>query len=1489
MAATAKEVTPTISPSSDLVSRYAPEESRKGADIIVEALEREGVKHVFAYPGEASVEIHQALTRSNVIRNVLPRHEQGGVFAAEGYARSSGLPGVCIATSGPGATNLVSGLADAMIDSIPLVAITGQVPRRMIGTDAFQETPIVEVTRSITKHNYLVLDIDDIPRIVSEAFFLATSGRPGPVLIDVPKDIQEQLAVPNWNQPFRLSGYMSRLPKEPSEAHLEQIVRLIFESKKPVLYVGGGCLNSGEELKRFAELTGIPVTCTLMGLGSFPTSDPLSLQMLGMYGTVYANYAVDKSDLLLSFGVRFDDHVTGKLEAFASRAKIVHIDVDSAEIGKNKQPHVSVHSDVKLALKGINRTLESKGAKLELDYTAWWEELIEQKVKYPLTYKTFGEAIPPQYAVQLLYELTDGNVIISTGVGQHQMWAAQFYKYKRPRQWLTSGGFGAMGFGLPAAIGAAVANPGAVVVDIDGDGSFMMNVQELATIRVENLPIKILLLNNQHLGMVVQWEDRFCKANRADSYLGNPSNKSEVFPNMLKFAEACEIPAARITKKEDLREAICKMLETSGPYFLDVIIPHQEHVLPIIPTGGTFKDVITEVPVSKSLFYAYPDMVYFHGYLFGCPWKDCMEKLVLLFGAVDVLMRGSLLGEGDEASPLLRAPFVASFSSRGPNPGSGSLLKWLHTLVKSHAGFKGDTRHYQICNCDHSKPMNWTVNNDAEFAYGASHLNLATTENPGLVYDFDKMSCTISMPWRPHLVGTKSINGSSMLPRFGYDAPTDPSVQPQHEKRQTVNCRCFQAKSPQYRSSIYVQCYTIKALKGLQITVKSTSLLFTYPLQNRSSKASKFVFHIKEEFIAKLPLTMAATTANTSLLKPSPLASSSKSSIPISKSVLHFRTIPRKLTPPRSLSVSSSLSQSNSTPGSTASAVTPTKAPTHDFISRYAPDEPRKGADILVEALEREGVKDVFAYPGGASLEIHQALTRSKLIRNVLPRHEQGGVFAAEGYARSSGLPGVCIATSGPGATNLVSGLADAMIDSIPLVAITGQVPRRMIGTDAFQETPIVEVTRSITKHNYLVLDIDDIPRIVSEAFFLATSGRPGPVLIDVPKDIQQQLAVPNWNQPLRLSGYMSRLPKEPNESLLEQIKRFVELTGIPVTTTLMGLGSFPSPDPLSLQMLGMHGTVYANYAVDNSDLLLAFGVRFDDRVTGKLEAFASRAKIVHIDIDSAEIGKNKQPHVSVCSDVKLALKGINKILESKGAKVKLDYSAWRNELNEQKVKYPLNYKTFGEAIPPQYAIEVLDELTDGNAIISTGVGQHQMWAAQFYKYKKPRQWLTSGGLGAMGFGLPAAIGAAVANPGSVVVDIDGDGSFMMNVQELATIRVENLPIKILLLNNQHLGMVVQWEDRFYKANRAHTYLGNPSDESDIFPNMLKFAEACGIPAARVTKKEDLRQAIQKMLETPGPYLLDVIVPHQEHVLPMIPGGGAFKDVITDGDGRTKY
>ncbi|KAL4201238.1 hypothetical protein AMTRI_Chr02g257690 [Amborella trichopoda] len=580
---------------SSFISRFADEEPRKGADILVEALERENVQHVFAYPGGASLEIHQALTRSTTVSNVLCHHEQGEIFAAEGYARSTGKVGVCIATSGPGATNLV-------------IAITGQVPRRMIGTDAFQETPIVEVTRSITKHNYLVLNVDDIPRIVREAFFLASSGRPGPVLIDVPKDVQQQMAIPDWYQPMKIHGYINRLLKNPDLSQLELIVRLILGSKRPVLYVGGGCLNASEELRRFVELTGIPVASTLMGLGSYSCSDDLSLRMLGMHGTVYANYAVDKADLLLAFGVRFDDRVTGKLEAFASRASIVHVDIDPAEIGKNKQPHVSLCADIRLALRGLNHLFEERERSVSdsfmereggltnvgLDFSAWRQELQEQKRKWPLSYQTFGEAIPPQYAIKLLEELTKGKAIISSGVGQHQMWAAQFYDYQRPRQWLTSGGLGAMGFELPAAIGAAVGNPDSIVVDIDGDGSFMMNVQELATIRVENLPVKMMVLNNQHLGMVVQWEDRFYKANRAHTYLGDPSRESEIFPDLLNFAEACDIPAARVTKLNELKAAILKMLETPGPYLLDVVVPHQEHVLPMIPRGGAFKDIITE-------------------------------------------------------------------------------------------------------------------------------------------------------------------------------------------------------------------------------------------------------------------------------------------------------------------------------------------------------------------------------------------------------------------------------------------------------------------------------------------------------------------------------------------------------------------------------------------------------------------------------------------------------------------------------------------------------------------------------------------------------------------------------------------------------------------------------------------------------------------------------------------------------------------------------
>eukprot|EP00879_Flechtneria_rotunda_P010504 GHRR01010981.1.p1 GENE.GHRR01010981.1~~GHRR01010981.1.p1 ORF type:complete len:614 (+),score=177.29 GHRR01010981.1:610-2451(+) len=595
------------------------------------------------------------------------------------------------------------------------------------------------------------------------------------------------------------------------------------------------------------------------------------------------------------------------------------------------------------------------------------------------------------------------------------------------------------------------------------------------------------------------------------------------------------------------------------------------------------------------------------------------------------------------------------------------------------------------------------------------------------------------------------------------------------------------------------------------------------------------------------------------------------------------------------------------------------------WVDRFN-DQPRKGCDILVQALEREGVDTVFAYPGGCSMEIHQALTRSEIIENILCRHEQGEIFAAEGYAKTTGKVGVCIATSGPGATNLVTGLADAMMDSVPLVAITGQVPRKLIGTDGFQETPIVEVTRAITKHNYLVMDIADLSRVIKEAFYLARTGRPGPVLVDVPKDIQQQLDIPDWDAPMAISGYMSRLPPPPEPALLAavvkalkgankpvvylgggtldasaEVREFISRTQIPVVQTLMGLGSFPVNDPLSLQMLGMHGTVYANYAVDQADLMIALGVRFDDRVTGKLEAFATHARIVHIDIDPAEIHKNKEAHIPICADVRPALQLLNKMLEADPVDPAL-YADWRADIDGQRQKFPMSYPDRDDVIAPQHAVQVVYEETNGEAIITTGVGQHQMFAAQWYPLPEPRRWATSGGLGSMGFGLPSALGAAAAHdgrngrPSRVVIDIDGDGSFLMNCQELATAAVEKLNVKVLLLNNQHLGMVVQWEDRFYKANRAHTYLGkreaewhDTQDENDIYPDFVTMAKSFGVPGRRVIRKADLRAAVREMLDTEGPYLLEVMVPHIEHVLPMIPGGATFKDIITEGDGSIKY
>jgi acetolactate synthase-1/2/3 large subunit len=581
--------------------------------------------------------------------------------------------------------------------------------------------------------------------------------------------------------------------------------------------------------------------------------------------------------------------------------------------------------------------------------------------------------------------------------------------------------------------------------------------------------------------------------------------------------------------------------------------------------------------------------------------------------------------------------------------------------------------------------------------------------------------------------------------------------------------------------------------------------------------------------------------------------------------------------------------------------------------TRQAPalGETMNGAEILVTAMEREGVEVIFAYPGGASMPIHQALTRSKKIRTILPRHEQGGSFAAEGYARATGKPGVCMATSGPGATNLVTGIADAYMDSIPMVAVTGQVPQEMIGRGAFQETDVFGMTLPIVKHSYLIMDIHEIPRVVKEAFYIARTGRPGPVVIDIPKNIQNQMAQPIFPSELTLRGYRSSPKADPvalNEivGLIKSARKpmiyagggiissdaagelleFAERTQIPVATTLMGIGGFPEGHPLSLKWLGMHGTVYANCAVNESDLLLALGVRFDDRVTGKVEKFAEHGTIVHIDIDFSELNKNKVVKLPVLSDIKYAIGELNRLLAGGGyersSKDFRRFPDWLAQIHRWKKRYPLDFKDTDEAVLPQYLIRLLYEMTKGEAIITTGVGQHQMWAGQYYDFNHPRQFLTSAGLGAMGFGFPAALGAKVAFPDRQVIDIDGDGSFLMNVQELACAHAEGIAAKSIIINNQHLGMVVQWEDRFYNSNRGHTFLGDPRDRERIYPDYVELCRGFGVKCERVVDKKDLRAALQRMLDADECYVLDVMTPYTEHVLPMIPSGKTYRDIIID-------
>ena len=548
--------------------------------------------------------LHQALRRHHAdLRTILPRHEQGGGFAAQGYARATGKTGVCIATSGPGATNLVTAIADAKLDSIPLIAITGQVGSSVIGTDAFQETPIVEVCRGITKHHYLVTQVEDIPRVMREAFHIANTGRPGPVLVDVPKDIQLAMVEPDWDAAMNLPGYRFGKPDKARPEQIRQVAAAIKMAKRPVLYVGGGIIASeaSDALRKLIATTEIPVTMTLMGLGAVPRDNPLSLDMLGMHGSVYANLAVYQADLILAIGVRFDDRVTGKLAEFAPRAKIIHIDIDAAELNKNKVAHIPIVSDARYAIEELNKIVEKPD-----DHSAWLEECERLKQADPFQYDTEFDGILQQHAISELWCATqDRETIVTVGVGQHQMWAAQFYRFSQPRTWLSSSGLGTMGFGLPAAMGAQAACPDKLVVDIDGDGSFQMNIQEMATCHCENLPVKVLLLNNQHLGMVVQWENRFMDGNRAHTYLG-PIDRAEAigegdgpfagkrYPDYVRIAQGYGWGAASVHQKSDLEGAISEMVSTKGPYLLDVEVPYQSQVLPMIPSGGTVHDLIKE-------------------------------------------------------------------------------------------------------------------------------------------------------------------------------------------------------------------------------------------------------------------------------------------------------------------------------------------------------------------------------------------------------------------------------------------------------------------------------------------------------------------------------------------------------------------------------------------------------------------------------------------------------------------------------------------------------------------------------------------------------------------------------------------------------------------------------------------------------------------------------------------------------------------------------
>jgi len=552
-----------------------------GAQILLESLKKEKVEVMFGYPGGSVLPIFDKLYDEHEIRFILTRHEQGAAHAADGYARATGKVGVCMATSGPGATNLVTGIANAYMDSVPIVAITGQVKTFLIGNDAFQEADVTGITRPITKHNFLVKDVNDLARTIKEAFHIASTGRPGPVLIDVPVDVQLYETEFHYPEEVHIRSYNPNY-----EGHMGQIKRLakaIEQSKRPVIYAGGGVIISGasEELKELAKKNHIPVTATLMGLGSYPETDELSLGMPGMHGTMHANHAIQESDLLIAVGSRFDDRVTGKLDEFAPHAKIAHIDIDPASVSKNVEVEIPIVGDARLILKELNKIVKKP------DTDEWLKKIDEWKKKWPLTYKK-DDKLRPQYVVEEIYNVTKGEAIITTEVGQNQMWAAQFYRYTKPRTFISSGGLGTMGFGFPAAIGAKVGCPDKIVFDIAGDGSIQMNIQEFATAVIEKIPVKIAVLNNCYLGMVRQWQELFYKKRYSHTYLA----KQGLCPDLVQLAKSYGAEGIRVTDKREVKGAIEKAIKIDGPVLIDFIVEKEENVFPMVPAGEAINRMI---------------------------------------------------------------------------------------------------------------------------------------------------------------------------------------------------------------------------------------------------------------------------------------------------------------------------------------------------------------------------------------------------------------------------------------------------------------------------------------------------------------------------------------------------------------------------------------------------------------------------------------------------------------------------------------------------------------------------------------------------------------------------------------------------------------------------------------------------------------------------------------------------------------------------------